>query len=121
MSWQAFPMKVRTQIWNKSEGLCWYCGHDLDFERFDVDHVIPTSRGGGSEIENLVPACPSCNRRKHAHDIEGFRNVMSRKSHYHYFNRRQKAWLLEHYGIDIEADTMGEPYVFWFEKAGVTP
>lgn len=41
---------------------CSYCGAD---ENITVDHVIPLSRGGKHEIENLVPACKSCNSSKH--------------------------------------------------------
>jgi 5-methylcytosine-specific restriction endonuclease McrA len=29
-----------------------------------VDHVVPLSRGGPSEAENLVIACYDCNQRK---------------------------------------------------------
>lgn len=31
---------------------------------FHVEHIIPRSRGGKSEIENLAWACPGCNLHK---------------------------------------------------------
>jgi hypothetical protein len=37
-------------------------GNDPD--SFCVDHVKPQTRGGSDEIQNLVPACFSCNRTK---------------------------------------------------------
>lgn len=37
---------------------CVYCGAEYE----DVDHVIPRSQGGTNHVENLVPACRSCNR-----------------------------------------------------------
>lgn len=42
--------------------LCVYCGEHAD----TLDHVVPLSRGGKHVVENLVPACADCNRRKHA-------------------------------------------------------
>jgi len=43
---------------------CAYCGCALTTETVTVDHKIPLSRGGGSDIENIAPACKSCNSSK---------------------------------------------------------
>src|SRR3990167_7229750 len=44
-------------------GRCAYCGReDRTLTR---DHRIPLVRGGSHNIENIVPACGSCNSRKH--------------------------------------------------------
>lgn len=40
---------------------CQYCSSEDDLT---IDHVIPTSRGGKWEWENLVAACSRCNSRK---------------------------------------------------------
>lgn len=40
---------------------CVYCGVTPSF---GVDHVVPFIRGGTNEIDNLAPACFSCNCRK---------------------------------------------------------
>jgi 5-methylcytosine-specific restriction endonuclease McrA len=42
---------------------CAYCGSTEDIE---IDHIIPLSRGGKHEPDNLAPACRSCNRSKGA-------------------------------------------------------
>jgi 5-methylcytosine-specific restriction endonuclease McrA len=42
---------------------CAYCGST---EKITIDHVVPLARGGSNYIENIVPACLSCNCRKHA-------------------------------------------------------
>ncbi len=41
---------------------CVYCGTASG--RLTLDHVIPRSRGGGSEWENVVTSCAPCNLRK---------------------------------------------------------
>jgi 5-methylcytosine-specific restriction endonuclease McrA len=42
-------------------GACIYCGSKTLIE---IDHRIPLIRGGSNLIENIAPACRSCNRRK---------------------------------------------------------
>lgn len=41
---------------------CVYCGRS---GKLTIDHAIPLSRGGANWPSNLVPACKSCNSRKH--------------------------------------------------------
>ena len=46
---------------------CHYCGEKLELfgpRKFQVDHFIPLSRGGTNYMNNLVIACPDCNREK---------------------------------------------------------
>ena len=40
---------------------CAYCGSKQDIQQ---DHVIPISRGGGTTMNNIVPACRKCNQSK---------------------------------------------------------
>lgn len=45
--------------------LCAYCGRSLgDLNKLTIDHVNPVSRGGKSEIGNLVGCCLTCNHAK---------------------------------------------------------
>ncbi len=42
---------------------CYYCGKKVD--QLQREHKIPVSKGGGYTKENIVPACRSCNAKKH--------------------------------------------------------
>ena len=55
------PDEVRAEIL-ASDQTCESCGSKQNLE---VDHIIPVSRGGTSDRENLQALCRSCNRRKH--------------------------------------------------------
>lgn len=45
---------------------CEYCRmhQSLQGATFHVEHIIPRSRGGVSDLDNLAWACPSCNLHK---------------------------------------------------------
>jgi 5-methylcytosine-specific restriction endonuclease McrA len=53
---------------NQFDGLCAYCGQSLG-QKTELDHIIPTAKGGLSVIENLVYACSSCNQSKSSRDL----------------------------------------------------
>lgn len=47
---------------------CLCCG--MKFQRLTVDHVLPLSKGGTNNIQNIQPLCRSCNSRKHDKEID---------------------------------------------------
>jgi len=49
---------------------CVYCGRNAN----TVDHIIPISKGGKDEYDNLVPCCKSCNSSKKDKDLVDFLN-----------------------------------------------
>ena len=51
-------------LFGQQEGLCDGCRTEFPFRIFEVDHIIPQSRGGTDHLENLQLLCPSCNRIK---------------------------------------------------------
>lgn len=65
---------LRMYVWDKTGGICWYCGVQTNpFRDFACDHVIPVVSGGTNDLYNLVPACRRCNSQKHAMSVEHYR------------------------------------------------
>lgn len=58
------------QILTDFNKACAYCHQQID--RLEFEHMTPISRGGVTVRDNIVPACPTCNRRKKARNILEF-------------------------------------------------
>jgi 5-methylcytosine-specific restriction endonuclease McrA len=52
---------TRRAVFARDGWTCQYCGSRSNLT---VDHVIPRSKGGSSNWENIVASCAPCNRRK---------------------------------------------------------
>lgn len=62
-----FQQRTRAKILARDESTCVYCGGDAT----EVDHVIPSIRGGPSTSANGVASCRDCNAEKND-SIDGF-------------------------------------------------
>lgn len=51
-------------LWERDEGRCQYSGRKLTLAEANIDHVIPSSRGGESTWENCVLSDRKINTRK---------------------------------------------------------
>ncbi len=62
MSWNETARFVEA----RAAGRCEYCRmhQALQGATFHLEHVVPASRGGLAELDNLAWCCPSCNLRK---------------------------------------------------------
>ena len=63
---ESVPYSTRKLLLNKGKVSCHYCGLESTNARkdFHLDHIIPVTRGGTSEFNNLIPSCPKCNQEK---------------------------------------------------------
>ena len=53
---------LRNSVVSEADSTCHYCGDQND--RMCADHVVPLSRGGTNERDNLVCCCIPCNSSK---------------------------------------------------------
>ena len=51
-------------LFGQQEGLCNGCRGDFPFKLYEIDHIVPQSKGGTDHIENLQILCGSCNKIK---------------------------------------------------------
>lgn len=54
--------KIRSRIFERDDYTCQYCG--VRGVKLECDHVVPVSRGGSNDDDNLKTACRDCNRSK---------------------------------------------------------
>lgn len=62
------------ELLSRSGYVCAYCGGPGPLE---ADHRVPLARGGTNFIDNILPACRSCNGRKHKMTEEEFRRRLA--------------------------------------------
>ena len=55
---------TRKLLFKRDNYTCQYCGKNSSPEKLTVDHVIPSSRGGGNDWNNVLTCCSPCNLRK---------------------------------------------------------
>lgn len=108
----------RQQIFDKYSGRCAYCGCELT-SKFHVDHIEPIVRNPRTKvpekpnesIENLNPACPSCNIMKHSMSLEQFRKSIKKfVQSLNLYNNQYK--FAKKYGLIQETE---KEVMFYFE------
>jgi len=52
---------VQIAIWKRDNGKCTACGST---EKLHFDHIIPFSKGGSNNLENIKILCAACNLKK---------------------------------------------------------
>ena len=106
----------RKKVYQKYEGCCAYCSHEIDPSNFQVDHQIAKRKFSNQKDadfwDNLMPSCRACNIRKNTMSIEIFRAELSRDIE-QLKRDSPKFRLLLKYGL-IELHQ--EPVEFYFEK-----
>ncbi len=76
----------RRAVFVRDDHRCQYCGGFAD----SIDHVVPRSKGGGHEWENVAAACRPCNLRKRDRTPEEAGMYLARRPH----APRELAWVV---------------------------
>jgi 5-methylcytosine-specific restriction endonuclease McrA len=58
------PSLTNLALFARDRSICLYCSGHFPKSELTRDHVLPTSKGGMDEWENVVTACLNCNVRK---------------------------------------------------------
>lgn len=56
--------ELRQAVFERDNFTCQYCGRYGRGVKLEIDHIIPVSKGGATDIRNLITACRECNRAK---------------------------------------------------------
>ncbi len=58
------PRFSKYNVFLRDLNTCQYCGNQFGRDNLTLDHVLPVSRGGKTNWENIVTACAPCNNAK---------------------------------------------------------
>lgn len=64
----AVPAGLRSFVMQRDNYRCGYCG--TADGPFHLDHIVPVSKGGATDADNLICACSPCNLDKKAKDAD---------------------------------------------------
>lgn len=111
----------RTELKMKFGGHCAYCGELLG-DKWHADHFAPIYRGhdenkdishrGSDEIENLMPACVSCNLSKSTWSLERWRDELKAKVERLHKCEKNFRLVVAFQQVEIT----DKPVMFFFEK-----
>lgn len=61
---RCFTSKERSEIYIRDKGRCGICGEFIPLNEFTIDHIVPISKGGTYDYDNLQCCCFKCNQLK---------------------------------------------------------
>jgi 5-methylcytosine-specific restriction endonuclease McrA len=127
-----FSRKQRPEIYKKCEGKCGYCGEPIEMKVMQADHIIPQrnfmwhiknnkwipeflrhlTEFDCDNIDNAMPSCRVCNKRKDTYHLELFREELE-------LQPERAAKTSANYRMALKYGQITEtkhPIVFYFEK-----
>ena len=72
--------KIKLHEWKSLLAIfCGKCAYCMEDGEITIDHITPISKGGTNTIENILPACRSCNSKKKCKPFESFCDENTKK------------------------------------------
>ena len=75
---KAMSKSLRFSVFERDGFTCQYCGEQPPSVVLHIDHILPVSKGGTNDPENLRTSCAACNGGKGAKDIGADANPIDR-------------------------------------------
>ena len=72
----AITKKIRFEVFKRDGFTCQYCGNTPPNVTLEVDHIIPKSKSGKDDINNLATSCFDCNRGKSNIELKTIPNTI---------------------------------------------
>lgn len=76
----AISKKLRFEVFKRDLFKCQYCGSVPPLVVLEVDHIVPVSKKGTDDIDNLVTSCFDCNRGKSNRELSAMPQTTAEKT-----------------------------------------
>ena len=70
---------TRFNVFLRDKFICQYCHNNFKVEELTFDHVVPRSKGGKTEWQNVVTSCRLCNTQKGSKSLKHIGIKLSRE------------------------------------------
>ncbi len=116
---KSLTKKIRFEVFKRDNFICQYCGKTPPNITLEIDHLIPISKGGDNDINNLIISCFDCNRGKSNIELKTIPNSI--KDNYDILKEKQLQ--LKEYqklirqvnkAIEKDINIISEAYTEWF-------
>lgn len=67
------PSRLLLKLYEIQNNICAYCNNDMT-DNIHIDHIIPLSKNGSNEVDNLILCCSTCNLSKNNKDLDVWLN-----------------------------------------------
>lgn len=86
----------RRMLFIRDNNTCAYCGSVLPASKLEMEHVVPSSKGGRTSWTNIVSSCRPCNSKK---DNKTPAEAGMKLRYVPYVPNRHEAFILNNHGI----------------------
>lgn len=79
------PKELKRQVWentfgDKLYGKCVCCSQKIHCYNAEMAHIQAESKGGPTDVNNLLPSCMNCNRSMGTQNLNEFKQKFDSKS-----------------------------------------